>query len=124
MPQIAPLLLTVGSTTVEYIPAGTQSGDTPSMYTTVGPTLALDQQNTLSHVATQGPANRTVRVRGVNKKVQTSDGLEVVSAISSFELKLTYPKNTVLEDREHVLDLIIAYVTDQKAMLASAALLY
>lgn len=124
MPQIAPLPLTVGTTTVNYVPAGTQNGDKPSMYTTVGDTLSLDQQDTLSHLVSQGSANRIVRVHGVKKKVSTAEGIEVVSAISSFDLKLTYPKATILADRIEMLDLIIAYITDQKEILAKTEVYY
>ena len=94
MPNIVTLPLTVGSQTVNYVPAGTQNGDKPSLWTTVGPTLSLDQQNTLSHSVTQGTSNRSVRVRGVIKKVSSAEGIDVVSGISGFDVKFTFPKVT------------------------------
>ena len=124
MPQIATLPLTVGSETVEYVPAGTQNGDKPSTYATVGDTLSLDQQSTLTHLVTQGSANRIIRVHGVLKKVNQVDTISVVAATSSFDVKLTFPKLTVLADREKVIDTMIAYLQSQRDMLVRAEMLY
>ena len=124
MPQIVALPLTVGSETVNYVPAGTQNGDKPSMYTTVGDTLSLDQQSTLTHLVTQGSANRIVRAHGVLKKVNQVDSMNIVAATSSFDVKLTFPKLTVVADREKVIDTLIAYLQDQRDMLVRAEILY
>lgn len=124
MPQIATLPLTVGSETVNYVPAGTQNGDKPSMYTTVGDTLSLDQQSTLTHLVTQGSANRIVRAHGVLKKVNQVDSMNIVAATSSFDVKLTFPKLTVVADREKVIDTLIAYLQNQRDMLVRAEILY
>lgn len=124
MPNIAALALTVGSKTVEYVPAGTQNGEKPSLWTTVGSTLSLDQQNTLSHSVTQGTSNRSVRVRGVIKKVSSVEGIDVVSGISGFDIKLTFPKVTIKEDREEVIDTLIAYLTSQRDVLVATEVMY
>lgn len=124
MPQIATLPLTVGSETVNYVPAGTQNGDKPSMYTTVGDTLSLDQQSTLTHLVTQGSANRIVRAHGVLKKVNQVDSMSIVAATSSFDVKLTFPKLTIVADREKVIDTLIAYLQNQRDMLVRAEILY
>lgn len=124
MPQIVTLPLTVGSETVNYVPAGTQNGDKPSMYTTVGDTLSLDQQSTLTHLVTQGSANRIVRAHGVLKKVNQVDTTSIVVATSSFDVKLTFPKLTVVADREKVIDTLIAYLQSQRDMLVRAEILY
>ena len=124
MPQIVALPLTVGRETVEYVPAGTQNGDKPSMYTTVGDTLSLDQQSTLTHMVTQGSANRIVRLHGVLKKVNQVDTMNIVAATSSFDVKLTFPKLTVVADREKVIDTMIAYLQDQRDLLVRAEILY
>lgn len=124
MPQIATLPLTVGTETVNYVPAGTQNGDKPSMYTTVGDTLSLDQQSTLTHLVTQGSANRIVRAHGVLKKVNQVDSMNIVAATSSFDVKLTFPKLTVVADREKVIDTLIAYLQNQRDMLVRAEILY
>lgn len=124
MPQIATLPLTVGPETVNYVPVGTQNGDKPSMFATVGDTLSLDQQSTLTHLVTQGSANRIVRAHGVLKKVYKANDINVVAASSSFDVKLTFPKLTVIADRERVIDTLIAYLTSQRDMLARAEILY
>lgn len=124
MPNIASLPLTVGSQTVEYVPAGTQNGDKPSLWTTVGSTLSLDQQNTLSHSVTQGTSNRSVRVRGVIKKVSLAEGISVVSGISGFDVKFTFPKVTIAEDRGEVIDTLIAYLQSQRDILISTEVMY
>lgn len=124
MPNIAALALTVGSKTVDYVPAGTQNGDKPSLWTTVGSTLSLDQQNTLSHSVTQGTSNRSVRIRGVIKKVSTAEGIDVVSGISGFDVKFTFPKVTIAEDRGDVIDTLIAYLTAQRGVLVATEVMY
>ena len=124
MPQIATLPLTVGSETVNYVPAGTQNGDKPSMFTTVGDTLSLDQQSTLTHLVTQGSANRIVRVHGVLKKVDQVQSMNLVTATSSFDVKLTFPKLTVVADREKVIDTMIAYLQSQRDMLVRTEILF
>lgn len=124
MPKISDLSLTVGSSTVTLVPAGIQSGDQPSMFVTVGPTLALDQQTTLSHKVTQGSANRNVRVSGTTKSVVTTDGITLVDAVLGFELKLSYPKNTTLAERQHNVDLLIAYLSSQRTVIADTSVYY
>ena len=124
MPNIATLTLTVGSNTVDYVPAGTQNGDKPSLWTTVGPTLSLDQQNTLSHSVTQGTSNRSVRVRGVIKKISSVEGIDVVSGISGFDAKFTFPKVTVMADRGEVIDTLIAYLQSQRDVLIATEVMY
>lgn len=124
MSQIAPISLAVGSETVDFIPAGTQTGKEPSMYTTVGPDLSLDQQSTLSHLATSGPANRSVRARLVTKSIVTSDGLRVVSGVLSGEIKFTFPKTSLLSDRQKSVDLMIAYLTAERDHIASTEVMY
>lgn len=124
MPNIATLPLTVGATTVDYVPAGTQNGDKPSLWTTVGPTLSLDQQNTLSHLVTQGTTNRSVRVRGVIKKVSTVEGIDVVSSTASYDAKFTFPKVTTAADRGVVIDTLIAYLESQRDILIATDIMY
>lgn len=124
MPQIANQELAVGSKTVQYVPAGTQVGKQPSLWTTVGPDLSLDMQNQVTHLVVAGEANRNVHVNGTVKNTMVSNGVTVVSGISSFTGKLSFPKNTTLVQREEAFDTYLAFLVSNRSAITKTETFY
>lgn len=114
MPQIKPLTLEYGGNTHTFQPAETQSREQPSIWVTSGPTLALDQQAVVSHLVKNGPQNRNTHLKINLKKVETLNNVEIVSAVLTSELKLSFPRNTTTADRQQILSALSALLADSE----------
>lgn len=120
MPQGINLTLTVGSKTENYVLTRTQTGDAPTTYECGHTSGAIDLANIISHAVSNGPKNRNVSVRGTDKAVVTADGINALRSVNSFDVKLSFAKSSTLAERQHTVDLLIAYLTYEAAVLAAA----
>lgn len=129
MPQIDEISLVVGAKTIKYVPVGTQRGkDEKSRWTTSGPTLSLDEQDQLTHVVTQGSANRHVKLDAVTKYMRPAPGtvpeIQVVSGVGSGNIAFTFPKTSTVAERTYTVDAMIAYLTKVKTIIVSTEMYY
>lgn len=120
MPQGINLSLTVGTETENYVLTRTQTGDAPTTYECGHTSGAIDLANIISHSVSNGPKNRNVAVRGTDKAVVTLEGIDALRSVNSFDVKLSFAKSSTLAERQHTVDLLIAYLTQEKAVLAAA----
>lgn len=120
MPQGINLTLKVGSKTENYVLTRTQTGDAPTTYECGHTSGAIDLANIISHAVSNGPKNRNVSVRGTDKAVVTADGIDALRSVNSFDVKLSFAKSSTLAERQHTVDLLIAYLTYEAAVLAAA----
>lgn len=120
MPQGINLALTVGSMTENYVLTRTQTGDAPTTYECGHTSGAIDLANIISHAVSNGPKNRNVSVRGTDKAVVTLDGIDALRSVNSFDVKLSFAKSSTLAERRHTVDLLIAYLVQESAVLAAA----
>lgn len=120
MPQGINLSLSVGNETETYVLTRTQTGDAPTTYERGHTSGAIDLANIISHSVSNGPKNRNVAVRGTDKAVVTLEGIDALRSVNSFDVKLSFAKSSTLSERQHTVDTLIAYLTDQSAILAAA----
>lgn len=120
MPQGHDLFLTVGTKTENYVLTRTQTGDAPTTYECGHTSGAIELANILSHAVSNGPKNRNVSVRGTDKAVVTLEGIDALRSVNSFDVKFSFAKSSTLVERQHTVDLLIAHLTAEKAILAAA----
>lgn len=119
MAQASNLSLTVGAATVAYTLSGIQNGDLPTMWEVTPADGTLLFADTISHKVSPGPSNRNLTIKANSKIVGTVEGLPAVTRVLSGELKFTLPKDSTTAERTKMIDIMIGFLNNQKANLAS-----